>query len=434
MAPPGQRRVPQPERRAAARRSSTGACASNVGFSAFVSIGSMLDVGWGDLIDYLGDDPHTQSIVIYMESIGDARSFLSAAREVALTKPIIVIKAGRTEAAAKAAASHTGALTGSDEVLDAAFRRVRRAARRHDLRGLLHGRGARQAAAPARPAAGDRHQRRRPRRAGHRRPDRRAAASSPSSRPRRSTRSTRSCPPPGATATRSTSWATPSRRATPGARGRRRRPDSDGLLVILTPQAMTDPTQTAEALAPVRPDRRASRCWRAGWAAPTSRAGEAILNRGRHPDLPLPRHRRPRLHAHVAVAYNLRGLYETPDAARRRRRPQPRRARRGDHRRARAPRAGRSSTEFESKQLLGAYGIPTVDDPRRRERGRGRRGGRSESAIPSSSSCTPRRSRTRPTSAACSSTCGDAAAVAPRLRGDRERRSREQAGAGTSSA
>ena len=95
----------------------------NVGFSAFVSIGSMLDVGWGDLIDYLGDDPHTHSIVIYMESIGDARSFLSAAREVALTKPIIVIKAGRTAAAAKAAASHTGSLTGSDEVLDAAFRR-----------------------------------------------------------------------------------------------------------------------------------------------------------------------------------------------------------------------------------------------------------------------------------------------------------------------
>ncbi len=83
----------------------------------------MLDVGWGDLIDYLGNDPHTQSIVIYMESIGEAHSFLSAAREVALRKPIIVIKAGRTEAAAKAAASHTGALTGSDEVLDAAFRR-----------------------------------------------------------------------------------------------------------------------------------------------------------------------------------------------------------------------------------------------------------------------------------------------------------------------
>src|SRR6185312_4450561 len=94
-----------------------------VGFSSFVSVGSMLDVGWGDLIQYLGDDPNTRSIVIYMESVGDARSFVSAAREVALSKPIIVLKPGRTEAAAKAAASHTGALTGADDVLDAAFRR-----------------------------------------------------------------------------------------------------------------------------------------------------------------------------------------------------------------------------------------------------------------------------------------------------------------------
>jgi acetyltransferase len=95
-----------------------------VGFSAFVSLGSMLDVGWGDLIYHFGDDPNTKSIVCYMESVGHAREFLSAAREVALTKPIIVIKAGRTEAAAKAAASHTGSLTGSDAVLDAAFRRA----------------------------------------------------------------------------------------------------------------------------------------------------------------------------------------------------------------------------------------------------------------------------------------------------------------------
>ena len=94
-----------------------------VGFSAIVSTGSMLDVGWGDLIDYFGDDPSTGSILLYMESVGDARSFLSAAREVALRKPIIVIKAGRTPAASKAASSHTGALTGSDEVFDAALRR-----------------------------------------------------------------------------------------------------------------------------------------------------------------------------------------------------------------------------------------------------------------------------------------------------------------------
>ncbi len=97
---------------------------TQLGFSAFISVGSMADVNWGDLIYHLGDDPHTRSILLYMESVGDARSFLSAAREVALTKPIIAIKVGRSEAAAKAAASHTGALTGSDDVLDAAFRRV----------------------------------------------------------------------------------------------------------------------------------------------------------------------------------------------------------------------------------------------------------------------------------------------------------------------
>ena len=69
----------------------------HVGFSAFLSIGSMMDVGWGDLIDYLGSDPQTTSIVIYMETVGDARSFLSAAREVALSKPIIILKAGHTQ-------------------------------------------------------------------------------------------------------------------------------------------------------------------------------------------------------------------------------------------------------------------------------------------------------------------------------------------------
>lgn len=95
-----------------------------IGFSAFVSIGSMVDVEFSDLIDYFGGDPNTKSILLYMEGIGDARAFLSAAREVALTKPIILIKAGRTAESAKAAASHTGALAGSDEALSAALRRV----------------------------------------------------------------------------------------------------------------------------------------------------------------------------------------------------------------------------------------------------------------------------------------------------------------------
>lgn len=95
-----------------------------VGFSAFVSIGSMVDVDWGDLIDYFGADPATESILIYMESVGNPRSFLSAAREVSLTKPIILIKAGRSAESAKAAASHTGSLAGSDEAFSAALRRV----------------------------------------------------------------------------------------------------------------------------------------------------------------------------------------------------------------------------------------------------------------------------------------------------------------------
>lgn len=98
--------------------------AQNVGFSAFVSTGSMLDVDWGDLIHHFGNDPLTTSIVIYMESVGNASSFMTAARLVAAKKPIVVIKVGRTAAAARAAASHTGAMTGSDDVLDAAFRRA----------------------------------------------------------------------------------------------------------------------------------------------------------------------------------------------------------------------------------------------------------------------------------------------------------------------
>jgi acetyltransferase len=95
----------------------------HVGFSAFISTGAMLDIGWAELIDALADDPQTRSIVMYMESVGDARSFLSAARELALVKPIIVLKAGRHEEGAAAARSHTGAMAGSDDVLDAAFDR-----------------------------------------------------------------------------------------------------------------------------------------------------------------------------------------------------------------------------------------------------------------------------------------------------------------------
>lgn len=97
---------------------------AEVGFSGLVSTGTMLDVSWGDLIDYFGDDPRTGAILLYAESITDVRAFVSAAREVALSKPILVLKGGRTEQAAAAATSHTGALAGADDVLDAVFRRA----------------------------------------------------------------------------------------------------------------------------------------------------------------------------------------------------------------------------------------------------------------------------------------------------------------------
>ena len=96
----------------------------NVGFSALVSLGGMIDVDWADLIYYFGDDSRTESIMIYLETIEDARSFLSAVREVALAKPIIIFKSGRNEPAAAAAATHTGALTGRDDVFEAAIRRA----------------------------------------------------------------------------------------------------------------------------------------------------------------------------------------------------------------------------------------------------------------------------------------------------------------------
>lgn len=96
----------------------------NVGFSYFVSIGSMVDVGFHDLIDYFGNDPNTSSIVIYMESLTHARKFMSAARAFARTKPIIVLKAGKSNAGAKVALSHTGTLAGNDMAFDAAFKRA----------------------------------------------------------------------------------------------------------------------------------------------------------------------------------------------------------------------------------------------------------------------------------------------------------------------
>ena len=100
------------------------AAQEGIGFSHFVSVGNMLDVGFGDLIDYFGSEPEARSILLYIESISDARGFMSAARAFSRTKPIVAYKAGRFAESALAAASHTGAMAGEDAVCDAAFQRA----------------------------------------------------------------------------------------------------------------------------------------------------------------------------------------------------------------------------------------------------------------------------------------------------------------------
>ena len=374
----------------------------HVGFSAFVSIGSMLDVGWGDLIDYLGDDPDTKCIVIYMESIGDARSFLSASREVALTKPIIVIKAGRTAAAAQAAASHTGSLSGSDEVLDAAFRRV----------GVLRVDTISQVFDMAEVLA----KQPRPRGPGWRSSPTRAARAC--WRPTHSSKtaaSWRRCPPATVEAlnaflpaawshgTRSTFWATPTHSGMPGrSKSHHATPDIDGLLAILTPQAMSDPTATAQALTQYA--RVAGKPVLASWMGGESvEPGERILDQAGIPTFAYPDTAAQTFTAMWRSYYNLQALYETPTLP-----PAGTGADSGREQARSLIAAARAEgrtilTEAESKQILAAYGIPTVetrvaateDDAVQPP---------DRSAFRSCSSSIPRRSRTRPTSAACSST------------------------------
>ncbi len=98
--------------------------AHGIGFSHFISLGDSADVDFGDVLDYLGSDPDTRAILMYMESVSAARKFMSAARAAGRNKPVLVVKAGRAPEGAKAAASHTGALAGADNVIDAAFRRA----------------------------------------------------------------------------------------------------------------------------------------------------------------------------------------------------------------------------------------------------------------------------------------------------------------------
>jgi acetyltransferase len=331
----------------------------NVGFSAFMSIGSMLDVDWGDLIYYLGDDPHTKSIVIYMESIGNARSFLSAAREVALSKPIIIIKAGQTEAAAKAAASHTGSLTGSDLVLDAAFRRcgvlrVKRIEDLFDMAELL----AKQPQLPKGPKltiitnAGG--------------PGVLATDALIATGGDLATLSEETINKLNEFLPLHWSHSNPidilgdadPERYTKTLELALKDEESDGLLVILTPQAMTNPSRIAEDLK--NHAQKASKPVIASFMGGDEvTTGETILNRAS-----IPTYRYPDAAAHLfnlmwQYNYNLRGIYETPSL------PEdkegiPNR----DLVRQIIDEVRNSNrtilTESESKQLLSAYGIPIV--------------------------------------------------------------------------
>jgi acetyltransferase len=327
-----------------------------VGFSAVVSVGSMLDVGWGALIDYLGSDRHTRSIVIYMESVGEARSFLSAAREVALSKPILVIKAGRTELAAKAATSHTGSLAGSDAVLDAAFRRVG-VLRINELGDVFNMTG--------------------------------VLARQPSPSGPRLTIVT-NAGGPGVLATDAliglgaepstlapetiealnevlpSHWSHGNPIDIIGDAGPERYeqsvriavndPNTDGVLVVMTPQAMSDPVEIAKRLKPfaIRKSKPILASWMGGEKASE---GEAVLNGEGIPTFPFPDAAVRAFHYMWRYSYNLRALYETPAVTE------------GDVRATdlaavlieSVRRSGRTLlTEFESKQLLAFYGIPTV--------------------------------------------------------------------------
>lgn len=118
---------------------------AHVGFSMFASLGSMIDVDFGDLIDFLGNDDDTRSILLYMEGVGNAKKFMSAARAFAMRKPIIILKPGRFTESAKAARSHTGAMAGDDAIYEAAFRRagvvrVKEIADLFDAAEVLHSR------------------------------------------------------------------------------------------------------------------------------------------------------------------------------------------------------------------------------------------------------------------------------------------------------
>jgi acetyltransferase len=332
----------------------------HVGFSAIVSTGSMLDIGWGDLIYYFGDDPYTKSILLYMESVGDARSFLAAAREIALSKPIIVIKAGRSAAGSRAAASHTGALTGSDDVLEAAFHRcgVLRVGNIADLFSMAEvlskqprPRGPRLSivtnaggpgvlATDALMATG-----------GELTPL--SAESIRSLNDFLSAHWSRSNPVDVLADADAAKFAKTVDIVS-------RDPGSDGLLAIIAPQGLVEPTQAAELLKPYA--HSSNKPMLASWMGGDGVAeGTAILNAAGIPTFPYPDTAARAFTYMWRYTYNLRGLYETPSLVESSQQA-------GDARQAvdslvhNARSCGRTMlNEFESKQLLATYGIPVVD-------------------------------------------------------------------------
>jgi acetyltransferase len=331
----------------------------SVGFSAVVSLGSMLDVGWGDLITYLGDDSRTKSIVLYMETIGDARAFLSAAREVALTKPIIVIKPGRTEQAARAAASHTGSLTGSDDVLEAAFRRAG-VLRVNSIADLFYmsevlakqprPSGSRltivsNAGGPAVLATDALI-----RGGGH------LAELSPDTMEKLN-------------GFLPSAWshgnpidilgdASPERYAK-ALEVAAADPASDGVLVVLTPQAMTDPTRTAEVLRPYA--RLRGKPVIASWMGGDEvEPGAALLSAAGIPTFPYPDTAVEMFNYLWRFSGTLRSIYETPSLPRDEEDAIDRG--RAEALIAEVRASGRTLlTEVESKEVLAAYGIPIAE-------------------------------------------------------------------------
>ncbi len=330
----------------------------HVGLSGCVSAGSMLDVTFGELIDHYGQDPNTDSIVIYMESIGDARSFLSAARAVALNKPILVIKAGRTAAAAKAAASHTGSLTGSDDVLDAAFQRAG-VLRVNSISEIFY--VSEVLAKQPRPkgpkftiltnAGGP----------GVLATDALIAAGGELTEISPETIATYNSFLPDA-------WshnnpvdilgdAEPDRYAKALEVASQDR-NTDGMLVILTPQGMTNPTAVAEHLVPYA--KSTGKPVIASWMGGDFVAeGEAILTKAGIPVFPYPDAAAEAFVATWKHTSQLRDLYETPTARSGSILDTKRDLARGIVEEVRAARRT-ILTEYESKQLLAAYGIPTV--------------------------------------------------------------------------